>query len=604
MCYWRTLRACAVAVICAVLGLLVGTGSASAHAVLISTDPGQGAVVATMPATVSLTFGEPVLAAADGVRVFGPDGAEVDDGHTVHIGRSSTVGVGLPGGTRPTSARHGTYTVSWRVISADSHPVAGAFTFSVGHPSTGRAPANAQPSGSAAVGVIYGIVRAAGFASYALLVGSIAFVLLCWPGAIAQHDVRRIMLVGWAGLLATTIATLLLQGPYGNGLGLDRLFDSAIVSETLDSRLGVALSARLALLALAGGYLVLLCAWLGHLRRRGRVWCGALGAALALGLAATWAAADHAAVGLQPALALPVDVVHLLAMGLWLGGLVPLVVVLRPAGTSNAETLAAPDRAVHRFSSIATGSVVILIGTGSYQAWRQLGSWAAFGSTDYGRLLLVKLGAFALLLGVAGFSHRWVTQRRRALVGVGAATRSFSSGVTIGSSMLGRTMLDRRALRRSVLGEAALGALVLGITAMLVNAEPGRTATALMTTGLMTTGSMPRSAHHVISYDTGGPNGRGQLVVDLDPSAIGPNTVRVTVEDSRGSPHDVPELHATLTLTGRQLGPFAVPLQRTAPGRYVANGVQLPYSGTWQLRVTVRTSDIDETTAATPIDVR
>jgi copper transport protein len=587
-----------VAAICAVLGLLVGTGSASAHAALISTDPGQGAVVATMPATVSLTFGEPVLVAANGVRVFGPDGAEVDDGHAVHIGRSSTVGVGLPGGTRPTSARQGTYTVSWRVISADSHPVAGAFTFSVGHPSTGRAPANAQPSGSAAVGVIYGIVRAAGFASYALLVGSIAFVLLCWPGAIARHDVRRIMLVGWAGLLATTMATLLLQGPYGNGLGLDRLFDSAIVSETLDSRLGVALSARLALLALAGGYLVLLCAWLGHLRRRGRVWCGALGAALALGLAATWAAADHAAVGLQPALALPVDVVHLLAMGLWLGGLVPLVVVLGPAGNSNAEAPAAPDRAVYRFSSIATGSVVILIGTGSYQAWRQLGSWAAFGSTDYGRLLLVKLGVFVLLLGVAGLSHRWVTQRRRALVGVGAATRSFSSGVRIGSSM-GRTMLDRRALRRSVLGEAALGALVLGVTAMLVNAEPGRTAT-----GFMTTGSITRSAHHVISYDTGGPNGRGQLVVDLDPSATGPNTVRVTVEDSRGAPHDVPELHATLTLTARQLGPFAVPLQHTAPGRYVASGVQLPYSGTWQLRVTVRTSDIDETTAATPIDVR
>jgi len=603
-----------VAAICAVLGLLVGTSSASAHAALISTDPGQGAVVATMPATVSLTFGEAVLAAADGVRVFGPDGAEVDDGHTVHIGRSSTVGVGLPGGnppnsTPPSSARQGTYTVSWRVISADSHPVAGAFTFSVGHPSTGRAPANAQPSGSTAVGVVYGIVRAAGFASYALLVGSIAFVLLCWPGAITRHDVCRIMLVGWAGLLATTMATLLLQGPYGNGLGLDRLLDSAIVSETLDSRLGAALTARLALLALAGGYLVLLCAWLGHLRRRGRVWCGALGAALALGLAATWAAADHAAVGLQPALALPVDVVHLLAMGLWLGGLVPLVVVLRPAGSSNTEAPATPERAVYRFSSIATGSVVILIGTGSYQAWRQLGSWAAFGSTDYGRLLLVKLGAFALLLCVAGLSHSWVTQRRRARVGVGAATRSFSSGWTSvgwtigvstrgrtmpGQTMPGRTILDRRALRRSVLGEAALGALVLGVAAMLVNAEPGRTAT----------GSMPRPAHHVISYDSRGPSGRGQLIVDLDPSATGPNTVHITVEDSHGAPHDVPELRTTLTLTARQLGPFAVPLQHTAPGKYLASGVQLPYSGTWQLRVTVRTSDIDETTVATPIDVR
>ncbi len=252
-----------VTVICAVLGLLAGASPAAAHAVLISTDPGQGAVIATVPATVSLTFGEPMVVAADGVRVYRPDGAEVDNGHAAALGSSSTVGVGLPGGS---DQPQGTYTVPWRVISADSHPVAGAFTFSVGHPSPSRATPTVPP-GSAPVGVVYAIVQVAAFASYALLVGSIAFVLLCWPGAIARRDVRHVMLVGWAGLLATSIATLLLQGSYGSGLGLDRLFDSAVVSQTLASRLGAALTARLLLLALAGGYVVLLCAWLDHLER-------------------------------------------------------------------------------------------------------------------------------------------------------------------------------------------------------------------------------------------------------------------------------------------------------------------------------------------------
>jgi copper transport protein len=562
-------------VICVVLELLAGAGSASAHAALISTDPGQGAVVATIPATVSLTFGEPVVVAADGVRVFEPDGAEVDNGHTVHLGRSSTVGVGLRGSGhqpdhQPDHQPQGTYTVSWRVISADSHPVGGAFTFSVGHPSPSRAPAAAQPRGSTTVGVVYAIARAAAFASYALLLGSIAFVLLCWPGAIARRDVRRVMLVGWAGLLVTTMATLLLQGPYGNGLGVDRLFDSAIVSETLDSRLGAALTLRLLLLGLAGGYLVLLCGWLGHIRRRGQLRFGAFGVVLAVGLACTWAAADHAAVGRQPALALPVDIVHLLTMGLWLGGLVTLVVVLRPPDTTNADVQAPPERAVYRFSSIATGSIVTLIGTGSYQSWRQLGSWAAFGSTDYGRLLLVKLGVFALMLLVALRSNQATRER-----------------VTV----FWRSTPITGTLRRSVLIEAALGAVVLGVTAMLVNAEPGRTATA----------APPGPAHQALRYDTGGPNGRGQLIVDVDPAATGPNRVRITVEDSRGTPHDVAELHCTLTM--RQLGPFTIPLQHTAPGGYVANDVQLPYIGTWQLRVTVRTSDIDETTVATPIDI-
>ncbi len=563
------LRAGIVTVVCALLGVLVGAGSAAAHAVLISSDPEQGAVVATAPTTVSLTFSEPVAVAAEGIRIFGPDGAQLDTGRAAALGRASTVGVGLRSG-----AQRGTYTVAWRVMSADSHPVAGGFTFSVGHPSAHRAAGTAQSSGSAAVGVIYGIVRAAAFASFALLVGSIAFVLLCWPGAIARGDVRRIMLIGWAGLLAATMVSLLLQGPYGYGLGADRLFDSAVFSATVDSRFGAALTTRLLLLGLTGGYLVLLCAWLGHLARRGHAWLGALGVGLAVCLALTWAVAGHAAVGRQPALALPMDVMHLLAMGMWLGGLITLAVVLRPAAAVSAEAPAA----VYRFSSIATGSVVVLIGTGSYQSWRQLGSWAAFGSTGYGRLLLVKLVIVALLLGIAVITRRWILQHRRVLVGVGAASRSSPAVST---------------LRRNVLREAVLGAVVLGITALLVNAEPGRTATA----------APSGPAHQVISYDTGGPDGQGRLTVDVDPTVTGPAMISVTVADPTGNPRDVPELNATLTLTSKQLGPFPVPLQPTAPGRYVVTGFQIPADGTWQLAVTVRTSDIDQTTVTTAINI-
>lgn len=582
------LVSCAVMLVCAVLGLLTGAGRASAHATLISTDPGQGAVLATIPTTVALTFSEPVVVAEDGLRVFGPDGAKVDNGRTAHLGRSSTVGIGVVAEGSP----QGTYTVSWRVISADSHPVAGAFTFSVGHPSMGRAAADAQPGGgSAAVGVIYAITRAAAFASYALLVGSITFVLLCWPGAIADRGVRRVMLIGWAALLAATVATLLLQGPYGNGLGLDRALDSMVVSETLVSRLGTALTARLILLALAGGYLVMLCAWLGPLARRGRIWFSVLGVALALGLAATWAGADHAAVGVQPQLALGVDVAHLVTMGVWLGGLTTLVILLRPDDTPDTGLSGASYHAVHRFSTVATGSIIVLIGTGSYQSWRQLGSWGAFGSTDYGRLLLVKLGAFALMLGVASLSHRCISRHRRALIGVGAARPAVNSpqGGTVPRHVLGRSEL-----RHSVAGEAVLGALVLSVTALLVNAEPGRTVAT----------TLPGPAHQVISYDTGGPDGRGQLIVDVNPATTGPNTIRVTIEDGSGTRHDVAELRSELTLTERRLGPFSIPLQHTEPGEYGAGGVQLPYPGSWQLKMIVRTSEIDEAGVSIPIDIR
>jgi copper transport protein len=80
--------------------------------------------------------------------------------------------------------------------------------------------------------------------------------------------------------------------------------------------------------------------------------------------------------------------------------------------------------------------------------------------------------------------------------------------------------------------------------------------------------------------------------------------IHITVTDSDGTRQDVVEIGAELTLTARQLGPFAVPLHHTESGQYDASGIQLPFRGPWKLWITIRTSDIDETTVAVPIDIR
>lgn len=103
---------------------------------------------------------------------------------------------------------------------------------------------------------------------------------------------------------------------------------------------------------------------------------------------------------------MPVDVVHLLAVAAWLGGLAALLVALYRAP---AHTPVGRD-AVRRFSRLAFGSVVTLAVTGVYQSWRQLGSWSAFTDTRYGQLLLVKIALVAVMVAVAFLSRRW-TQR-------------------------------------------------------------------------------------------------------------------------------------------------------------------------------------------------
>ena len=119
--------------------LLVTTAvPAGAHAQLESTDPVQGSVVLVAPTQVVLHFGEPVEIDFGSLRVLGPDGRRVDSGGTHHPdGDSHAVAISLPA-----HLPRGTYVVAWRVISADSHPVHGAFVFSVG---TASGAARARP---------------------------------------------------------------------------------------------------------------------------------------------------------------------------------------------------------------------------------------------------------------------------------------------------------------------------------------------------------------------------------------------------------------------------------------------------------------------------
>ncbi|NMI01198.1 FixH family protein [Pseudonocardia acidicola] len=586
----RILRRGAAGLLLAVLALPVLAGTASAHAVLISTDPGSGAVLAAAPARVSLTFGETVQVAPDGIRVFAPDGTRIDDEHADHPGgNGASVGVALRAG-----GGSGSYTVAWRVISADSHPVTGALVFSVGHPSATSAAPPAPPAGDALLGVLYAVVRTVGYMSLSVLVGTVAFALSCWPAAITRTCVRRTAQAGWASLVLATVATLLVQGPYGYGLGPAHALDPGMVERTLDLPLGAALVARLLLLVATAIYLGRLVTHLPTATARTRRGLVVAGAALAVGLAATWSFAGHAAVGIQPWLAVPVDVAHLLAMAVWLGGLAVLTVLLRPGAADRAGRSDGARVAVERFSRIALAAVGVLVATGAYQTWRQLGSWSAFTTTGYGRLLLLKLAGFAALVGVAALSRRSVQRMRRvpepvpADVGRGPADPAPPPVPGVASLL---------ALRRSVLVESAIAVLVLAAAATLVNAEPGRTALAAAAAA-----APPGPVSSTQAYAVGGPAGSGTLQVTVDPARTGPNVVRIATGDPAGRPVDVAEIDVALTLPAAHLGPLPLPVTHDGTGRYRAAG-EVPIAGAWQLGVTVRTSDFDEGTYYTALQI-
>ncbi|WP_431953323.1 copper resistance CopC/CopD family protein [Actinacidiphila sp. bgisy167] len=615
-----------LAVPLAVLGLLFAAAApASAHAALVSSDPAQGAVVGTAPAQVRLTFSEGVLLTKDAIRVLGPDGGRADTGGANDAGRGdTTAAVALRQGLGD-----GTYTVAWKVVSDDSHPVAGAFTFSIGAPSKTSVPLPAEEVGGGAVGTLYDIGRYAAYLGFALLVGAAFFIGVCWPDGARTRSMRRLVATGWATMVAATILLLMLRAPYVNGGGLGDAFDLGGVRDVLDTRPGAALLSRLLLLAAGAVFIaVLFGSWARRedpVERQDLAWGLAIGGAVvAVGLAATWAMAEHASVGIQAPVAMPVDIVHLLAMAVWLGGLTALLTALR--GGQRVERAA-----VRRFSRIAFGAVVTLVVTGVYQSWRQLGSWDALVSTGYGRLLMVKVGLVAVLVGLAWLSRRWTARLGEAAVRgrtavaqpVGAGRKGAGGGSGHASERAGQLArqqaalarerarkerdadAERTGLRTSVLAEVAVAVVVLAVTTLLTGTQPGRAAQeeGAARQASAPVAEVPEPLDVTIPFDTGGPDGKGEAEITMDPGGVGANELHLLVTAPDGQAFDVPEVQVSFTLKSQKIGPLPVSLGKVDTGHWSAESVQIPASGEWTVAVTVRTSDIDQVTRTKAVKI-
>ncbi|MDT0389257.1 copper resistance CopC/CopD family protein [Streptomyces dubilierae] len=395
----RTLVLLLLAALCA---LLAGAGPVSAHAAVTGSDPAQGAVVDQAPSRISLTFSEQVALSGDSLRVLDPEGKRVDTGEPSGVG-GTTYAVRLQSGLSD-----GTYTVAYQVVSADSHPVAGAYTFSIGAPSKTSVAVSGQGTDDGVVGWLYGFGRYVSYAGFIVMAGGAAFVLACWPRGSGVRPVQRFVVSGWLALTAATLALLLLRGSYTGSGKVSDVFDLSLLGQVLQTKTGAALVSRLLLLAAAALFIAVLFGAYDKREdaqeKRDLTFGLAIGGGVvAAGLAASWAMSEHASVGIQAGISMPVDVLHLLAVAAWLGGLGALLVALYRA-PADAPVDAA---AVRGFSRIAFGSVLVLIATGTYQSWRQLGSWSAFTDTRYGQLLLAKIALVVVLVGVAWISRRW-----------------------------------------------------------------------------------------------------------------------------------------------------------------------------------------------------
>ncbi|MBM0278323.1 copper resistance CopC/CopD family protein [Micromonospora tarensis] len=545
---WAARLAAAAGLLVTVVALLIAPATpASAHAVLESTSPAASSIVPSGPSEVVLTFSESVRKVPDKVRIIAPDGSRADRGEPSFDGKVVRIPVD-PGGAR------GTYLVSFRVISADSHPVSGAFTYSVGAPSTPPVDSGSDSRANPVVSNAVKVARFLGYAGLVLLVGPALVLAALWPRRLSRRGPTRLAWTGLGLVALATLADLWLQVPYTAGGGLFDVTGEGF-GTVFGSAFGAAHLVRLGLLAASVFLLRPLLA-----RPAGRadaIILAVLGAAALL----TWPLAGHPAASPAPAVSVVVDAVHLGSMAVWLGGLLMLAVfLLRQA---DERELGAILPIWSRWAALAVSALLL---AGTVQALIEVATPQALFNTTYGRLLLAKIGLFALVIAVAAYSRQLVRSR----------------------------VAEQRPapVRRAVWVELAVTVVVLGLSATLVQTTPARTAVA-----------EPSGGVEAGQFSTTLSNSLFTMQIELSPAERGNNSVHLYAYSKDNLPLPVKEWKATAALPSAGIEAIEVPLLPLTDS-HAYGDVSLPAAGDWQLKITARTTDIDQATVTATVPIR
>ncbi|SDE15696.1 copper resistance CopC/CopD family protein [Glycomyces harbinensis] len=524
---------------------LAPASAASAHAVLLGTDPADGAALNEAPATVTLSFNEPVRPIEDGTVLVDGTGTERTLTATT---RDDDVIIELPA-----DLGEDRYYVNWRVVSADDHPIAGVLAFTVGDPPAGAAPAPpSEPEDT--VPLPLAAATALHYVGLLVFAGLLFFRIVIARGARRGRPRHRLLRAGAAAAITGAALAVPLGALDIAGLPFGRITDTG-------SWAGLVEPAPLIVLALtAVGVLTAYAAFTRGPRTRVAL------VAVAAAVAAPVLVGHSMAFG-ERWLMIAADLVHLATGAIWTGGLAGLLIALRWRASDAAENA----RIVARFSAWAGYAVAVLGASGLVMALSIHRTWDGLFATDHGRALIVKLALVAVALALAAWNR-------------------FRLVPAVADAGARRAGLAR--LRRILTVEAAVVTAVAVLTGLLVNLSPAvekPPPAAVLPLGGVT------SVHEEL--------GDGGIEAHLTPGLMGENTVMLTLTDAEGLPFqplEAPTVSAFLPED--DFGPVNAQVHDLELGKYHCV-VDLPLAGEWELTVQTRLSEFESVTTTMTVEV-
>ncbi|GCE22563.1 hypothetical protein KDK_63630 [Dictyobacter kobayashii] len=380
----------------------------SLHASLLRADPAANSVQALPPSRLLLVFSEPVQPIVQTITVMTPSGQQIIHGAVKISGNQLEMGID--------ARSKGSYLVSWQVLSQDTQPVSGKYIFSVGQPGGPWANSTGQEQLPFIYTVLQAVAQLLHFLGYALGFGVLAFLwLIVYPLQLStveeiQDYLLRLAKYGIALLVLAEPLALLAQSM---GLTASQGLSFDIIGGLLATNFGWLLSLRL------GAALVL---WIlvGAIQQGAKKGVR-LACLVGILLALIDSFSSHATGSRAPWISLLAHMVHLISMGLWIGGLSSLTGLWR-----HQRLLAQKSVLLTRFGYLATTAVAELFISGVIISWLQFTSISNLITTNYGRVLLIKLIIFLAILFILALFRRarkqpiiyWWILEEVALIGI------------------------------------------------------------------------------------------------------------------------------------------------------------------------------------------
>ena len=507
-----------------------------AHATIVTSEPADRSVVAAAPETFALTFNEPVTPLV--LRLLGGRGSVLLDRYQAQ-GRTLVV-------RAPASLDAGTYRLSWRIVSTDGHPVAGSILFVIGSQSPGGVPEAEDAADPRARAALW-IGRLAIYVGLFFGVGGAFFCAWIDPSRKPLWRARRFLLASLLlGLVATPLSVGLL-GLDAFGAPLAQLAKPIVWQTGFDTSWGLTASIGLFGVLVSLGA-VLAC---GQTSARVLTLLGLCSVGLAL------AASGHASTASPQLLTRPAVFLHAIGLALWTGALAPLAAAMRDEDRGLA--------ALRRFSRSAPAVVAVIIVSGTVLAVVQLGSVSALWTTDYGRVLLGKLGVVVALFAIAVWNRAVLTPR-----------------ITRGQRA------SRRRLVRTITAELVLVTLVFALATTWRFTPPPR--------GLAAAAAAPASLH---LHTT-----RAAADVTVTPARAGRVSVTMVIMSADLGALDAQEVRLTLANPGAGVEPITRPAYKPGDGTWRVDAVTIPLPGLWSVRLDILMPDASTATLEDAIEIR